>query len=88
MREVREETGLVLDPEKGECILRMKGHDYFADVWCFRQDFDLKDVILQEGETSAARWADRKQMKEDMQTGRFIPINHFDTIMDLIEAGC
>lgn len=84
LREVREETGLVLDPDKGECILRMKGKDYFADVWCFRQDFDLKDVVLQKGETCGARWATREQIAKEIRQGLFVPVQQFEMIMDLI----
>lgn len=83
LREVREETGLMLDPEKGKCILQMKGKNYFADVWYFCQDFDLSDVVLQQGETCDVRWATREQMEEDMRTGHFVPVLHFDTIMSL-----
>ena len=81
LREVREETGLVLDPEKGERIIEMKGKDYFADVWMFRQDFDLRNVVLQAGETCDVRWATRAQIEADMQNGMFVPVKCFEEIM-------
>lgn len=51
IREVEEETGLLLCPENGRIIHRYSGQDYHTDVWLFRQQFDIKDVRLLEGET-------------------------------------
>lgn len=81
LREVREETGFVLNPRNGQRIIEMKGKNYFADVWLFKQDFDLKDVILQEGETCDVRWASRVQMEMDMEKGLFVPVKCFEEIM-------
>ena len=45
LREVKEETGLLLDAEKGRCVLSTKHSDYFRDVWLFHQDFSLENVV-------------------------------------------
>ncbi|MBR6767433.1 MAG: NUDIX domain-containing protein [Clostridia bacterium] len=86
LREVREETGLVLNSDNGKRIIEMKGRNYFADVWLFKQDFDLKDVVLQEGETCDVRWATREQIEADMQAGLFVPVKCFEEIMEASKA--
>lgn len=73
LREVREETGLILSPEKGQLIASSREGDYFQDIWLFRQDFDLKDVILQPGETADSMYANRETILQMQQTGKFIP---------------
>ena len=49
--EVREETGLTALPENTKLIYSFRREEDFCDVWLVRQDFDLKDVVLLEGET-------------------------------------
>lgn len=61
IRETKEETGLILDVGSGKVVLSYKRHRYkmpdFFDVWLFRQDFDINDVVMQPGETCDAMWA-------------------------------
>lgn len=83
MREVREETGLILKPEKGNLILKHQQADYFRDVWLFRQDFDLKDVVLQPGETVDKMYADKKRILELMQKGELVPYNYLQDLFDI-----
>ncbi len=60
LREVKEELGLTLDPEKGELFRRYKrnypkGARALCDVWVFRENFDIADMTLQREEVSEAR---------------------------------
>lgn len=60
LREVKEELGLDLDPEKGEKFKRYirkfpKGAAAICDVWVFRQNFELDDIVVQEREVSQAK---------------------------------
>lgn len=82
LREVHEETGFELDPEKGQCIMRIRGRGYFTDCWYFKQDFDLKDAVLQAGETCDVRWASRAQIEKDLKDGYFVPVEYLDILMD------
>lgn len=63
LREVREETGLRLDPARGELLFRFSGDHYLCDVWRFRQDFKLEDVVLLPGETCDKRLADAAEIR-------------------------
>lgn len=83
LREVKEETGLTLDPGRGMIVLQMRKSDYFRDVWLFRQDFHMKDVRLQPGETTDAMYADKRTIQEMWNRGDFVP---YDYLQALFEA--
>lgn len=78
IREVREETGLCLLPENGRCVMGYKRKDAFVDIWLFRQDFDLKDVRYQPGETCGAKCAKKEEILEMEQTGELVPFSYLE----------
>ena len=80
VREVREETGLALDPAVGELIYAYRREDAFCDVWLFRQEFDLSAVTLQEGETTAARAASKDEVLALYRSGQLVPYPRFEEI--------
>ncbi len=73
VREVLEETGIVLDPAKGRLLSTERRNDCFMDLWHFDCDFDLSAVTLQEGETTTARAATREEIVQMERDGEFIP---------------
>lgn len=81
LREAKEETGLTLDPEKGKLFLSYRGRDSFADIWLFQQDFDLKDVVFQAGETCGAMYASSKQIYEMLRTGKLVPCSYLGRLL-------
>jgi len=81
LREVQEETGLSLDPKKGERVITYRGTDYFADVWLFRQDFDLRDVVLLEGETCDVMYASADEIRELDKKELFVPYRYLDDFL-------
>ena len=67
LREVKEELGIELDPDKGHYYMRYKrnypkGARALCDVWVFRQDFALSDLTLQKEEVGAVRMMDSKEL--------------------------
>jgi 8-oxo-dGTP pyrophosphatase MutT (NUDIX family) len=70
-REVKEENGLDVLPENGTVVFSYKGSHDFGDVWLFRQDFDLNDVVLQEGETIDAKLATPDDIQRMVNAGEF-----------------
>lgn len=82
LREVREETGLVLKPENGRIVLYQRGSDYHNDIWLFQQDFDLSDVRLLEGETCDSMLATAAQIRQMVQAGRFVPVSHIGQFLE------
>lgn len=76
LREVREETGLTLLPEKGNCLLTYQGSDYITDVWLFRHDCRLEDVTLQEGETCDVMLAEKAEILGLQKEGLLVPYSY------------
>lgn len=82
IREVREETGLHLDPNRGEVLYKLQGEDYFVDIWLFRQDFDLDDVVLLEGETCDKMYASAEDILRLRQEGKLVPFSYLDRLLE------
>lgn len=80
VREVREETGLSLDPAGGALVHTYRREDAFCDVWLFRQEFDLAGVTLQEGETVGARSASRDEVLTLYREKELVPYAWFEEI--------
>ena len=68
LKETSEEIGISLDVEKGQFFNRyrvMHTNDpgfCFYDVWLFRQEVDIKSVVLQPEETCDVMWADKNKI--------------------------
>ena len=79
IKEVREELGLLLNSVNGHHFKRYRREcdaelpNYFVDVWFFKHDFDIKDVVFQPGETCDAKWASKDVILQMMDDGSFIP---------------
>ena len=86
LREVREETGLILNPKNGAMIHSYSGNGFFADVWLFQQDFDLKDVVLLEGETCDVGYFSKDDIIEMQNTRNMVPYRHLSKLFDYISA--
>ena len=56
VRELREETGLTVEPGELTLLYSWKGEGFFRDVFLTRMDFPLERVVLQPGETDGAKW--------------------------------
>lgn len=84
LREVKEETGLSLNPDKGELLFTLKRKDSFKDIWLFRQDFDINDVVLQPGETTDKRYADALEILQMHSRGDFVPFDYLERIFTAI----
>ena len=84
LREVLEETGLSLCPDKGSCIFQFKYVDNFTDIWLFRQDFDLADVRLLEGETCDVMYASKKTIRKLDADGLLVPYDYLDKLFEII----
>ena len=72
MRELREETGLVVEKEQLKLLYTRTGHDFFLDCYIVRLDTDGEQISLtmQEGETVGFIWADadtQERMEKDGQ---------------------
>ena len=80
LREIWEETGLKLDPANGKCVMTCWEADHFADIWLFRQNFSLEDVVLLEGETCGAMCATQEQILQLDKDGMLVPYSYLDKL--------
>lgn len=80
IREVEEELGLTVSPKNGVCLLTQRRGNDFCDVWLFREDFSIEEVVLQENETVNARWASLAEIREMMFSGEFVTFDYFDEL--------
>ncbi|MCL2408070.1 MAG: NUDIX domain-containing protein [Oscillospiraceae bacterium] len=87
LREVKEETGLGLPPDAGKRAFTVYGHEFFQDVWLFRHDFDLADVVLQEGETCGAKIASQDDIRAMIKVGEFVPAPFIEGLFAMINEG-
>lgn len=81
LREVREETGLTILPENGKCLMTYQGSDYITDVWLFRHDCPMEEVVLQEGETCGAMFADKEEILRLKKEGILVPFRYLDEFL-------
>lgn len=81
LREVQEETGLILDPKNGRILHRYSGIDYHTDVWLFQQDFRLEDVQLLEGETCDKQCACASDILALEQQRALVPYAYIQSLM-------
>lgn len=85
MREAKEETGLSVLPENGKCILNLSREDAFVDIWFFRQDFGLENVILQENETCDAMYATKQEILKMRENETLVPFSYLDKFFERVE---
>ena len=83
LREVKEETGLTLDPGRGELLFRFSGEHYHCDVWRFRQEVRLADVVLQPGETCDAQLADAAAIRALNAARLFLDFEDLERVLEL-----
>ncbi|MCL2840077.1 MAG: NUDIX domain-containing protein [Defluviitaleaceae bacterium] len=80
VKELQEETGLIVAPEDGKLILSHKSSNGFFDIWHFKQDFNINDVVLQEGETIDAKSATVEEIRLMVKSGEMYPSTYLDEV--------
>ena len=85
IREVKEEAGILLRPAKAELFCSYRQHRAFYDHWLFSQDFNLSEVILQEGETVDAKAATWDEIDEMKKRGQFLNKQMMNTPFDAFD---
>ena len=81
LREVREETGLRLDPERAELLLCWEGEFFLCDVYRFRQDVSTGEISLQPGETDGAMLADAEAIRALAAAGAFVDLPYLERVL-------
>lgn len=71
-REIREEIGLGLEPERFTLLYRDKRKDFFMDAYGVRMDFPVGSLRFQPGETNGAMWVPIGKWEEMAQAGEIL----------------
>ena len=82
LREIREETGLTVQPQNAKCVHTIRRDNHFLDLWHIVQDFRLQDVTLQPGETVDKRLVSPDALFSMRETGELVPYDYFDELFD------
>lgn len=56
VRELFEETGIRAEEDEFELLDSGKDNSAFYDYYCLRRNVAIEDIVLQPGETAAAKW--------------------------------
>lgn len=83
LREIREETGFTLDPERGSVARVFSADHFICDVWLFRQDFELDKARLLPGETTDIMYADAETVRRMHDDGTMVPFEYLEEILAL-----
>lgn len=87
LREVKEETGIALDPRRGRLFRTFRYDQWeipaFLDVYVFHDHTPIEKVVLQKGETIEAKWASAEEIHQMMENGQFIHNNQMDYYDDI-----
>ena len=63
-RELFEETGIRAAEEDFELLSSRRDKDSFFDFYCLKNATPIEDIVLLEGETTAAKWATFAEIRE------------------------
>ena len=85
LKEVEEEIGISLNPQNGQLYKRCKTQQRIDDIWLFRQEIDIADVVLCPGETCDAMWASYTEINRMIDEGIFITWGIFTRMEELFE---
>ena len=75
LREINEELGIEMPRDSGELVMQFinEGNfSYFGDVWRFRYDICIEEIICQPEEVSDAKWVSKEELLYLIETGEFI----------------
>ncbi len=73
VRELYEETGISALPQELEYIGEYRGTGAIVDMYKIVRDIDIKDIHLQKGETSDAKWVSVDEFEMMIDNGMVTP---------------
>jgi len=74
VRELREETGIVAEPEEFELFCTDRDRTAFYDFYCLKRDIPLEAITLQPGETDDVRWVTFGEVHKMIEAGQVCKI--------------
>lgn len=71
VREIKEETGIVVEERELTYLAEYRARNYFMDVYLVNKDVDLADLTLDPNETTQAQWVTAEKLQEIIDSGQF-----------------
>ena len=69
-REAKEELGIGVDLDKVELMMMIRGRYTYTDIYLYRANIDLKDIVMQEEEIQEVKWATYREIKKLEEEGK------------------
>ena len=84
IREVKEELGILLDSGTGKLIYqtRRDAQQDFYDVWLFRFDIPIDNLVFQRNEVIAAKWLNKNEIVSLQQELKLHPLINYLKYLD------
>lgn len=90
LREAKEVLGVEVDRNKAILfktgIRQYRSFPDFNDIWLFSFDYDINDIVLQEGETIDAMWATDDEIRKMIKNKEFVEYNELPFIDELFNS--
>ena len=74
VRELREETGILAEPEEFELFRTDRDKTAFYDFYCLKRDIPLGEIVLQPGETDDVKWVTFEEVHRMIEKGQVCKI--------------
>ena len=84
-KELIEETGLMPTTESASLLHTMRGANAFYDIWLFKHDFKLDDIVLQPGETVDAKLVTLNEYEELLQKNEAAQGAYLDGVLEKLK---
>ena len=72
VREVREETGILLTENELTLLHVYKQRNYFMDIYLVKKDVDIESLVLDKTETIDAKWVSKKELQGMIEKQQFV----------------
>ncbi len=81
-REVKEELGLTIDLQGIRPHFTINFDCGFDDVYLVEREVNIEDLVLQEEEVQAVKWATKQEILEKMEKKEFLP--YYPSLIELL----
>jgi isopentenyldiphosphate isomerase len=85
VREVEEELGVTIAPEKFKLITRLKRRDFLIDVWAAFKDIQLDKVVMQEDEVDEVKYVNPEDMVDILFGHEKADLSYRELMQEFIE---
>lgn len=86
VRELGEELGIAVLPERLEFLFSMRRRDTFCYVYLLKAEIPLEKLTLQEAEVAGAKWMTPEEIRIEMEAGTFHRYDYYEILQKFLES--